>query len=155
LEQLSPLILAHQDDGSMNAAVLNRDNPAQTFVLGGYTLNVVLRRQRKADWVAENGYVLAIAEQADRFIVAGKDVEVTFVASGVSPAVAELGQVEEGDFREGRWVPGRRLNGDEIMLDYDLSILAAKNQTGTGLSFGAGGPTVVRAAVFRREPGRP
>ena len=138
----------------MNAVVLNRDNPAQTFTLGGYTLNVVLRRQRKAAWVAENGYVLVIAEQADRFIVAGKDVEVSFVTNGAPPAVVELGRVEEGAFLDGRWVPGRRLNGDEIMLDYDLSNLASKNQSGTGLSFGSEGPTLVRAVVFRREPGR-
>jgi len=155
LAQLSPLILAHQGDGSMSAAVLNHDNPAQTLVLGRYALNIVLRRERKSSWVAESGYILAIAEQADRFIVAGKDVQVTFTADGAPPAVVELAKVEEGTFVNGRWVPGRRLNGDEIMLDYDLSNLAAKNQTGTGLSFGAEGPTVLRADVFRREPGRP
>ena len=40
------------------------------------------------------------------------------------------------------------------MLDYDLSGVSARNETGTGLSFGAEGPTVLRVDVFRREPVR-
>jgi hypothetical protein len=153
LEQLSPLILAHQGDGLMGAAALSQDNPAQVLNLGRYTLNVVLRRQRKISWVADHGYVLVIAARADRFIVAGKDVEVTFAANGAQPAVVELGKVEEGTFVNGNWMPGRRLNGDEIMLDYNLSALAAKNQTGTGLSLKAEGPAILRVDVFGREPG--
>jgi hypothetical protein len=154
LEQLNPLILAHQGDGSMGAAVLSHDNPAQTITLGRYTLNVALRRQRKISWVADHGYVLAIAVQADRFIMAGEDVEVTFAANGAEPAVVELGRVEEGIFVNGNWTPGRRLNGDEIMLDYNLSALAARNQTGTGLSLKAEGPAILRVDVFCRTPGR-
>jgi len=154
LKQLTPLILAHQGDGSMNAAVLNHDNPSQTLTLGGYTLTVAIRRPRKSVAAVDSGYALIIAEQPDRFVVAGKDVDITFAANGTLPAVVELNRVEEGIFLEGRWVPGRRLNGDEIMLDYGLSTLAAKNQTGTGLRFGAEGPTIIRATVFRREPVR-
>jgi len=153
LEQLSPWILAHQGDGSMSAAILNHDNPAQTLSLGGYMLSIVLRRERKSSQVAEQGYVLVIAEQANRFIVAGKDVQVTFEVDGALPAVVELDRVEEGNFINGHWAPGKRLNGDEIMLDYDLSTLASKNQTGTGLRLGSEGPTLVRDSVFRRAPG--
>ena len=155
LDQLRPLILAHQGDGSMSAAELSQDHPADTMVLGGYALQVVRRHDRKSPLVADRGYVLAIAESANRFIVDGKDVEVTFAANRAQPAVVELDQVEEGTFLNGLWIPGRRLNGDETMLDYDFSELTPKNQTGTGLRFGADGPTVVRVTVFRRDPGRP
>ena len=54
----------------------NHDSPAQTIALGDYLLKVVLRRARKSTWVAENGYLLALAEQPNRFIVAGTDVQV-------------------------------------------------------------------------------
>ena len=151
LNQLSPLILSHRGDGSMSAALLNQDNPTQTLTLGGYTLNVSLRRQPKLSPVADTGYVLAIADQANRFVVAGEDVEITFTTGETPLEVVELGKVEEGIFQAGRWVPGRRLNGDDIMLDYALSKLAAQNRTGTGLRFGAEGPTIMRATVFRRQ----
>jgi hypothetical protein len=169
LEQLSPMILAHQADGSISAAVLNQDNPSQTLELGGYALNVTLRHERKAPQVedlgkivpvteptkattvAAQGYVLVIAEQPDRFIVAGKDVQITFAVDGPAPAVVELAKVEEGAFTKDGWVPGRRLNGDEIMLSYDFSALAAKNQTGTGLNLGPDHLTLLRVDVFRRN----
>ena len=151
LEQLSPIILAHQTDGSMNAALLDTNNPTQTLELGGYTLNVTLRHEHNSTQIADHGYVLVIAEQADRFIVVGKDVQITFTANGATPTVVELGKVEEGTFVKNGWVPGRRLNGDEIMLSYDLSALAAENQTGTGLSLVPDHMTILRVDVFRRN----
>jgi hypothetical protein len=151
LEQLSPILLAHRADGSESAAALNQDNPSETLELGGYSLNVALRRDRSTNQVADHGYVLVIAEQADRFIVAGKNVQITFATSGTTPAVVELGKVEEGTFSREGWVAGRRLNGDEIMLDYNLSALAAKNQTGTGLRLGPDHLTLLRVSVFRRN----
>jgi len=163
------MILAHQADGSISAAVLNQDNPSQTLELGGYALNVTLRHERKAPQVedlgkivpvtdpaktttvAAQGYVLVIAEQPDQFIIAGKDVQITFAANGPAPTVVELAKVEEGSFTKDGWVAGRRLNGDEIMLSYDLSALAAKNQTGTGLNLGPDHLTLLRVDVFRRK----
>jgi len=165
LKQLGPMILAHQGDGSMSAAVLGPDNPAQTLELGGYTLNVALRHERKtaavedlgkttqaaATPLPDQGYVLVIEGKPDEFIVAGKGVQITFTTNGATPAVVELGKVEEGAFSREGWIAGRRLNGDEVMLSYDLSGLAAKNQTGTGLSLGSDHLTILRVDVFRRN----
>jgi hypothetical protein len=164
LRQLSPMILAHRGDGSISAAVLNQADPTQSLELGGYTLNVALRHERKSAEVVDlnktsqdavqlpdQGYVLVIAEKPDRFIVAGKGVQITFTVNSTSPAVVELGKVEEGTFSSEGWVAGRRLNGDEIMLSYDLSALAAKNQTGTGLELGSDRLTLLRVDVFRRN----
>ena len=150
LAQLSPLILAHQGDGSMGAVILTPDNPTQTLKLGGYLLSIAQRRDRKSDQTTGNGYALVIADKANRFVIAGKDVQVTLTTESGSEVV-ELGKVEEGTFQKERWIAGRRLNGDEIMLDYGLSTLAAKNQTGTGLRFGNDGPFILRVDVFRRH----
>ena len=112
---------------------------------------MTLRHEHNSTQIADHGYVLVIAEQADRFIVVGKDVQITFTANGATPTVVELGKVEEGTFVKNGWVPGRRLNGDEIMLSYDLSALAAENQTGTGLSLVPDHMTILRVDVFRRN----
>jgi hypothetical protein len=151
LEQLSPLILAHQGDGSMNAAIVNHDTPRQALMIGGYTLNVTRRRLWKSSAVADHGYVLIIEDQPNRFVVAGKDVQVTFDASSSPPKVVEFDKVEDGQYCGGLWTPGRRLNGDETVLDYNLSELAASNRTGTGLRLGPDDPTIIRASVFCRE----
>jgi hypothetical protein len=63
----------------------------------------------------------------------------------------ELKKVVEGQFEGDRWVPGWRLSGDEVMLDYHLSTLAAESETGTGLRFRDGGPSILEVSVFKRE----
>jgi hypothetical protein len=151
LGQLGALILAHQGDGSMNAVIVDKDNPEQALAMGGYILHIARRIDRKASTVADHGYALVIAERPDRFIVAGKDVQVTFDAASETGEVVELDRVEDGNFIDGKWVPGRRLNGDETMLNYSLSELAANNRTGTGLRLGPDGPEIICASVFRRE----
>ena len=60
LEQLGPIILAHQTDGSMSAALLDTNNPTQILELGGYTLNVALRHEHNTFQTSDHGYVLVI-----------------------------------------------------------------------------------------------
>ena len=49
---------------------------------------------------------------ADEYLVAGRGVTITFApASGKGSTGIE--SIDEGDFVDGQWVPGRRLNGDE------------------------------------------
>jgi hypothetical protein len=57
--------------------------------------------------------------------------------------------VEAGKFVKSRWVPGRILSGDDVLLDYDLAGAAAKNQSGSGLRFGGDGPTVQHVKLYR------
>ncbi|MGO9640616.1 MAG: DUF5597 domain-containing protein, partial [Candidatus Acidiferrales bacterium] len=85
----------------------------------------------------------------DEFVVAGTDVQVTFKPNTPGPPVVGLAKVEDGTFREGQWVPGRWLNGDETQLRYDLSAAAAQNLSGEGLSFPAGGPTARSVHLYR------
>jgi hypothetical protein len=149
LAQLSPLILAGQREGRIGAADLGPGSPTEAIALGGCRLEIRRWHDRRAHLDAEHGYALVIAETDDSFIVAGKNVDVTFSTREPGEATVEFAQVEEGRYQDGRWIPGRRLNGDETMLDYDLSALAAKHQAGTGLHLGADGPVIVRVRVFR------
>jgi hypothetical protein len=52
---------------------------------------------------------------------------------------------------DGRWIPGRRLNGDEIMLSYGFAELAAQNQTGSGLQLSGDGPRILRVKLLRYQ----
>ena len=47
------------------------------------------------------------------------------------------------------WVPGRWLNGDDVVLNYKLAEAAADNQSGSGLKFGADGPTIQKVKLYR------
>jgi hypothetical protein len=150
LRQLAPLILEHQATGSMGAAWLTKECPTDKIRLGDYTLEMDLRRNRRApNQVPDLGYGLAIALGPDEYVVSGSDVQVTFSPNTPGPMIAGLLSVEEGTFANGRWMPGRRLNGDEVQLRYDLSAAATDNQSAAGLRFGPGAPTIQRVRLYR------
>jgi hypothetical protein len=129
---------------------LNRQNPAQEVQLGDYTLKVELRRNRRApNAMPELGYGIFIAVGPEEYVVAGSDVQVTFSPNTPGPPVAGLAVVEEGTYANGRWVPGRVLNGDEVQLRYDLDVAAASSQSGSGLRFGPEGPSIQRVKLYR------
>jgi hypothetical protein len=50
----------------------------------------------------------------DEYIVAGSGpVDVTFSPNSPGDPIVGVLSIDEGKFVDGRWVPGRRLNGDE------------------------------------------
>jgi len=57
--------------------------------------------------------VIIIATGPDEFYMAGSAVSVMFTPNTPGPPLAGIGTVEEGDFVNGRWVPGRQLAGDD------------------------------------------
>ncbi|MCX6618752.1 MAG: DUF5597 domain-containing protein [Acidobacteria bacterium] len=150
LAQLAPQILEHQSKGSIAAVWLNKEQPAQKLQLGNYTLNIELRRTRRAPGLLpEVGSGIFIAAGPDEYIAAGTDVQITFSPNTPGPPIAGLATVEEGTYVNGRWVAGRVLNGDEVQLRYDLAAAAAENQSGSGLRFGADGPAIQRVRLYR------
>jgi hypothetical protein len=74
---------------------------------------------------------------------------VTFSPNTPGPEIAGLAEVEAGTFVDGKWVPGRRLSGDDVLLNYKLAEAAAENQSGSGLRFGPGAPTLQRVKLYR------
>ncbi len=150
LAQMTPVILDAQAKGTIAAAWLNPKQQNETIALGNYLVNVELRRNRRdPTQVPAVGYALVIATGPDEYLVAGLDVQVTFTPNTPGPEIAGLARVEAGKFVEGRWIPGRILSGDDILLDYDLAGAAAKNQSGSGLRFNADGPAVQRVKLYR------
>ena len=144
------MILEHQATGTIAAAWLNKGLQSRDIELGGYTVNVNLRLNRRApDLIPEVGYAIVIASWPDEFYVAGKDVQVTFLPRTPGPPIAGLAKVEAGRFEDGRWVVTRLLAGDDCVLEYDQAKAAAANQSGSGLRFGDDGPGIQRVKLYR------
>lgn len=132
LRQLTPLVLEHQGDDSMigvrppvsfDGVV---DDTPQSFRLGDYTLTVAFKGtstepspQRKIE--AHGGLIIRLG--ADEYLVAGQGLIVTFATEG---AIAGIESIWEGTFVDGRWVPGRLLNGDESHQGRHLRIPEGK-----------------------------
>lgn len=116
LSQMAPLILEHQGQGTMTAVMLNQDNASEKLVLGGYELEArysTRRFGRAPDVPADPAAGLFISTGENDFVIVGKSMMVYFTATNGSAESVGLGTVEEGSYVNGRWVPGRRLNGDE------------------------------------------
>ena len=132
LRQLTPLVLEHQGDDSMvgvrppvsfDGVV---DDMPQSFRLGDYTLHVAFKGtspepapQRKVE--AHGGLIIRLGP--DEYLVAGQGLIVTFSTEG---ATAGIESIREGSFVDGRWVPGRLLNGDESHQGRHLRIPEGK-----------------------------
>jgi beta-galactosidase GanA len=149
LGQLAPQILQHQAARTISAVYLNAQNPTEKVSLGGYVLRAGLLANRRTNQMPERAYGIILAAGPDEFLVAGSDLQISFGTDPYSEETVGLGPVEEGRFEKGEWVPGRRLNGDEIMLSYDVPALVAAHQTGTGLRFPGAKPTIQRVKLYR------
>jgi Domain of unknown function (DUF5597)/Beta-galactosidase len=150
LRQLAPLILAHQASGTISAVSLNHGHPTEDVTLGNYVLHADLRRNRRdPGQVPPFGYGLFIALGPDEYLVAGSDLQVTFTPTTPGPPIAGIATAETGSFVAGKWVAGRRMNGDDILLDYKLAEAAADHQSGSGLRFGPGAPMIQRVTLYR------
>ena len=114
LRQLAPLILEHQGTGEM--AGLLSEGPEQRLPqqlrLGGYVLNVTFDRPTSPTSNVISGG-LVIASGPSEFIFAGTGLTVTFEVETPGDPLVGLLAVDEGEFRDGQWQQGRRLNGDQ------------------------------------------
>jgi len=148
LSQLAPLILEGQSKGTIAGVSLNKGNPSQKLQLGGYTLEVGLRRQRRRATVPDLGYGLIISVGPDEYVVTGNNIQITFFPNTPGHQMVGLAWVYEGVYKNGQWIPGRKLNGDAIMLNYHLDQMAAENRTGSVLRI-QDGPSIRRVKLYR------
>lgn len=126
LSQLLPLILAHQQKGTIAGVALDKDHPARKLQLGDYSSNVSFARFGGTTQNPEYAAAIIMATGDGEYMVAGKGVSVSFSWDRPDCSATGLASIEEGTFVGGRWVPGRRLNGDEIMSGNGLR-LAGEN----------------------------
>jgi beta-galactosidase GanA len=111
IAKLATLLLEHQSAGDVHGFVLDKGHSSVDFTMSGYTVHVILDEIFGGH--AESGFGLIMANGPDEFLGAGKGFRVSFTPrSNMGPQVG-IATVDEGSFEDGKWVPGRRLNGDE------------------------------------------
>jgi len=118
LTQLTPLITEHQGKGTMSGVLLEPKDPPQKVRLGDYTLEVAFLMPRAgrgtpAPEPPSLAGAILIQTGPEEYIAAGFGVTIAVTPNTPGPPLGGVGTVEEGTFVNGRWVPGRRLAGDE------------------------------------------
>ena len=119
LRQLGPLILAGQAAGQVAGVLVDRPNSTCELTLGDFRLEVAhdytfewsSGARDAPTWPRFGGLVIALGP--DEYLVAGRGVIVTFAPRAADGSSVGIASIEEGHYEEGRWLPGRRLNGDE------------------------------------------
>lgn len=111
LSQLAPALLEEQATGNVHGFLLDKAHPHVDFAMGGYTVNVSL--DEIFGFHSESGYGLIMATGPDQFLGSGKGFRVTFKLELTTGPRVGIASVDEGRFELGKWIPGRRLNGDE------------------------------------------
>jgi beta-galactosidase GanA len=135
LQKMSPLILEHQGNGTMKGILVDTKSPVQKFDLGDYTIEARLAGRQKTE--IAGGLIVQTGKQ--EYICAGKALDILFIPKNDSMHTA-LEAVEEGTFKDGRWINERRLNGDEI----HTSLF-----TGTGLRIPDNKVTIQKVTLFQ------
>ena len=111
LHQLKDIILQNQGKGTMAGILIDTAQQVQQLTLGGYNIEAKLQT-----WPVKSGIAGAIIINTapDEFLVAGKGMEIFFIPAtpGKLP-LAAIDFADEGTYVNGKWVAGRRLNGDE------------------------------------------
>jgi hypothetical protein len=152
LSWFAPVILESQSKGTITSVLLKQENnSSKEVVLGDYKILIELILNRRSTTIPDEGYGIIINSGPDEYIIYGNNIQVSFSPDTPGPAIAALLQVDEGIFDNGNWIAGRRLNGDDIMLDYDLAKKAMENKTGTGIKFGNRNDKVQRVKLYRYE----
>ncbi|MGA2725612.1 MAG: DUF5597 domain-containing protein [Bryobacteraceae bacterium] len=153
--QLAPLIVEHQGKGTMSAVLLEPKDPPQKIQLGNYTLQVAFMRPRAArrgDPPPEPPTLagaMFISTGPDEYYVAGFGVSVGFSPNTPGPPLAGLDTVEAGTFVNGRWVPGRRLAGDDTSQGDCLELRWPLGGVVAGSQSRPPGESIQRVTLYR------
>jgi beta-galactosidase GanA len=111
LDSIAPMLAERQAAGDVHGFVLSKQHPAVDFTMDGYALHLQL--DDLFGDRAENGYGLIMGDGKDQFLGVGRGFKVVISAANEGDRPVGIGAVDEGVFEGGKWVPGRRLNGDE------------------------------------------
>lgn len=117
LKQVSHLITKYQSSGAVKGFLLEKDSSSKEITMGNYRLTI--NHEYKLGWSAgakndiwPSAGGLIISVSPDEFYVAGTGIVVTF-ASVNEKKMAGFISVDEGTFENEKWIPGRRMNGDQ------------------------------------------
>jgi hypothetical protein len=116
LSQVAPLILGNQGTPNMTALLVDKDAPSAKARLGGYEIEARFSAGRRPNPDApadDRVAALLIQVGPDDYVIVARSMGVYFTVASDDTQSVGLATVEEGQYVDGRWIPGRRLNGDE------------------------------------------
>lgn len=113
LADLMPLINQYRGTGKMIAVLqepISDKGGKETVRLGDYDLELNFDGGNKSI----PSYAIIISTAPDTYVIAGSGMTVNFNAATPGPKNTRILQIEEGKFdAQGKWMPARRINGDE------------------------------------------
>jgi Domain of unknown function (DUF5597)/Beta-galactosidase len=116
LKELTPLILDNQGKGTMAGVSLDSASQTTQIKLGDYIFYIhhlyswKYAAHTEGEHPRFGGMIIMVSP--NEFYVAGKGL-IVFFGTGEKNTIAGIGSIEEGNFDNGKWVPGRILNGDQ------------------------------------------
>ena len=117
LQQVSSLIIKCQPAGNVKGFLLEKDSIQKDIPIGDYLITVYHEYEmgwspgaKESIWPLAGGLIIAVAP--DEFYVSGTGLVITF-APRVAGKKAGFISIDEGKFVNEKWVPGRRMNGDQ------------------------------------------
>jgi hypothetical protein len=134
LNQLSPMILAHQGTDTITAVRLNQGDPPKQVKLGNYTLtfhytgrSMHVPPQPKGQVIPSQPFgpaeaapeppleaaAILISTGPDEYYFAGGGMSIDFTPNTPGPQNVGLGDVQQGKFVDGKWVVTRQIAGDD------------------------------------------
>jgi beta-galactosidase GanA len=116
LQDLAPIILENQGQGTMRGILVDTSSPVQKFELGNYLIEAKMPGIENAGITGRESTRISggliINTSPDEFLTVGKGLDIFFTSMDSSMRTA-VNAVDEGHFKDGKWFPERRLNGDE------------------------------------------
>jgi hypothetical protein len=111
INSIAPILLEQQAKSNVHGFTLSKEVHTVEFYMNGYTVQVSLDNIFGTQ--AETGAGLIIATGQDEFLGVGKGFRVLITPRSPSAFKLGIASIDEGMFVDGKWIPGRRLNGDE------------------------------------------
>jgi Domain of unknown function (DUF5597)/Beta-galactosidase len=131
LEGMLPELAQAQAASKVAAVLLLDGETSQVVSLGGYKITIKKLRTSEPAATAPTllaggvsyesramagdtrSFGLILNTAPDEFIFVGSNLNPSFALDETNPAIVQIGTIEEGSYLNGKWIPGRRLNGDE------------------------------------------
>jgi len=116
LKQISHLITKYQPANAVKGFLIEKDSSLKEIPIGNYLITVQHEYKlgwspdaKNDTWPLAGGLIISVAP--DEFYVAGTGIVITF--SPVNNKKSGFISVDEGRFENEKWIPGRRMNGDQ------------------------------------------
>jgi Domain of unknown function (DUF5597)/Glycosyl hydrolases family 35 len=117
LQQLAPVILQYQAK-KVEGILLDSSMQHQEIIMGNYKLTLSHEytlgwspESKQQGWPESGGLIIQTGD--DDFIIGGTGIVVTFAPATAANKFAGILRANEGEYINGQWKPGRRMNGDQ------------------------------------------